>query len=85
MITPSDSASAPAQYDAVPVQGTDIQAPQQDLSGTFAAATALAAPGSERQTMTESLLSSPPGFATEGYDIDSGFAAGWDTNVAPGG
>lgn len=85
MITPSDSPSAPGLYDAVPVQNTDIQAPQGDVSGAFHAATALTAPGGPRQAATETLLQSPQGFAVEGYDIDTGFAAGWDTNVEPGG
>jgi len=85
MITAADDASAPGPYDAVPVQGMNIQADQPDLAGAVNAATAMAAPGSARQAMTETLLSSPPGFATEGYDIDSGFSAGWDTNVEPGG
>lgn len=90
MITPSDSASAPAEYAAVPVQDTNIQAPQGDLSGAFMAANDLAGAGvlypqGPRQAQTEALLQSPPGFASDGYDIDAGFAAGWDTNVEPGG
>jgi hypothetical protein len=90
MITPSDSASAPAEYNAVPVQDMNIQAPQDDLSGVFNAANAVAGAGvlytqGPRQAQTEALLSSPQGFATEGYDIDAGSAAGWPTNVEPGG
>ena len=90
MITPSDSPSAPGLYEAVPVQNTDIQAPQADLSGTFDAANAVAGagvlyPAGPRQAQTEVLLSSPQGFATEGYDIDAGSTSGWPTNVEPGG
>lgn len=90
MITPSDSPSAPGLYDAVPVQDANIQAPQADLSAEFNAANAVAGAGflypqGPRQAMTEALLSSPQGFAVEGYDIDSGSAPGWPTNVEPGG
>ena len=85
MITPADSASAPAQYSEVPVTAQDIQAPQADLSAATAAAVALSSPGGPRQSMTETLMQSPQGFAIAGYDIDTGFAAGWDTNVEPGG
>lgn len=90
MITPSDSPSAPGLYEAVPTQDTNIQAPQADLSGVFDAANAVAGagvlyPSGPRQAQTEALLSSPQGFAVEGYDIDAGFSAGWDTNVEPGG
>jgi hypothetical protein len=90
MITPSDSASAPAEYNAVPVQDMNIQAPQDDLSGVFNAANAVAGAGvlytqGPRQAQTETLLSSPQGFATEGYDIDAGSAAGWPNNVEPSG
>jgi hypothetical protein len=85
VITPSDSVSAPELYAAVPVQDANIQAPQSDLAGAFDAATSLAGPGGARQVMTEALLASPSGFATGGYDIDAGFAAGWDSNVEPGG
>ena len=90
MITPRDTPSAPAEYDAVAVQDMNIQAPQTDISGAFNAANALAGSGvlypiGPRQSMTETMLSSPQGFAVEGYDIDAGFAAGWDTNVEPGG
>ncbi len=94
MITPADSPSSPADYAAVPVQGTDIQAPQDDLSGALAAAGELAGAGvlypqGPRQAMTEALMTSPAGFAVEGYDIDAGYhGAGseeWPNNVEPGG
>lgn len=90
MITPSDSASAPSQYDAVPVQDMNIQAPQADLSGAFNAANAVAGAGvlypvGPRQAQTETLLSSPQGFAIEGYDIDAGSTSGWPSNIEPSG
>lgn len=90
MITPSDAASAPQQYDAVPVQEFNIQAEQPSLAKPFAAATSVAGAGvlypqGPRQAATEALMTSPQGFAVEGYDIDSGSAAGWPTNVEPGG
>lgn len=100
MITPSDSPSSPSDYAGVTPhgQGTapyDVQAPQADLSGAVAAAGALAGAGvvypqGPRQSMTETLLSSPQGFAVEGYDIDSGYHGGggdegWPANVEPSG
>ena len=101
MITPSDSPSSPSDYAGVTPhgQGTapyDVQAGQDDLSGLVAAAGALAGAGvvypqGPRQSMTETLLQSPQGFAVDGYDIDAGFHggqggdAGWPANVEPGG
>ena len=88
MITPSDSPSAPALYDAVPVQDMNIQAPQVDLTGVFNAANAAAGAGvlypmSERQMETRTLLESPQGFASEGYDITGGYAGTWGTDKEP--
>jgi hypothetical protein len=88
MITPSDDASAPAQYDAVPVQEFNIQAEQPSLAREFGAANAVAGagvlyPAGPRQAQTETLLSSPQGFATEGYDIDAGFSGRWPNDVEP--
>ena len=92
MITPADSNSAPAQYDAVPVQSMDIQAPQADLTAVVEAAGALAGAGivyprGPRQSMTETLLSSPQGFASQGYDIDAGYSGGgggdWPNDIEP--
>lgn len=81
MITPSDSPSAPAQYAAVAVTGQNIQAPQEDLSAMTAAAVSLA--NGPRQAQTETLLSSPQGFATDGYDIDAGYSGTWSNDVEP--
>lgn len=85
MITPSDSPSAPAEYDAVPVQDMNIQAPQADLGKAFNAATSVAGPDGPRQAQSEALLSSPQGFASDGYNIDAGGSAGWSTDVEPSG
>ena len=90
MITPADTPSSPSDYAAVAVQPMNIQAPQQDLSAAVAAAGALAGAGvvypqGPRQSMTETLMQSPQGFALDGYDIDAGFAADWPNNVEPGG
>lgn len=58
-----------------------------DLSGTAAAAEALAGPGGPRQAAAEHLLSSPQGFAagggTSGYDMTDGFTGGWPQDVQP--
>lgn len=92
MITPSDSASSPADYAAVPSSSFDIQAPQGDLAGTFDAANAVAGAGvlyppGPRQAQTEALFSSPAGFGE--FDITAGYSGGggedWPANVEPGG
>jgi hypothetical protein len=82
MITPGDSPSAPAQYDAVPVQPADILAPQADLSGAVAASVSEAM---ARQPDTRRLLASPQGYGA--FDITSGSSGGggedWPSSVAP--
>jgi hypothetical protein len=82
MITPSDSASAPEQYAAVSVSGTDIQAPQADLSGAVSASVSEAM---ARQPDTERLLQSPQGYGA--FSITSGSSGGggedWPGSVAP--
>lgn len=92
-VTPADSPSAPALYDAVTPhgQGTapyDVEAPLDDLGGMTAAAVALAGPGGPRQAMTETLMHSPQGFGEQ--DVDAGWSggggdSGWPANVAPPG
>jgi hypothetical protein len=100
-VTPADTPSNPAGYASVTPHGRgpapyDIQAGQGDLSGGFGEANAVAGAGvlyaqGPRQAQTETLLSSPQGFALGGYDIDAGFAGGqggdpgWPNNVEPGG
>lgn len=88
MITPSDGPSAPAEYAAVPVSSHNIQAPMDDLTATFNDANALAGAGvlygqGPRQAQTETLLSSPQGFATKGYDIDAGYSGTWGNDMEP--
>jgi hypothetical protein len=88
MITPSDSASAPEQYAAVPVQPMDIQAPQGDLSAALDAAGSLAGAGvlyphGPRQQEAEALLSSAQGYGE--FDVTAGFTGDWPGNVEPGG
>ena len=80
MITPADSPAAPAQYNAVPVQSLDIQAPQADLSAAVSASMSVAM---SRQPQTEALLQSAAGFASEGYDIDGGYGGTWGTDMEP--
>lgn len=82
MITPGDSPSAPSQYDAVPVQGEDIMAAQDDLSGAVAASVSEAM---SRQPDARALLESPQGFGA--FSITSGSSGGggedWPSAVAP--
>lgn len=92
MITPSDSASSPEHYAAVPVSGFNIQAPADTaaVSAQFDAANAdggqgVLYPASERQAQTKALIQSDPGFAGGGYDIDAGTSFGWPNNVEPAG
>src|SRR5260370_3381901 len=85
-VTPRDIPSSPSGYASVTPHGQgpapyNIQAGAPDLSGVFGSANATAGAGglyaqSERQPQTEGLLSSPPGFAVGGDDIDAGFAGG---------
>ena len=94
-ITPSDSPSNPAAFDMVTPHGRgpaayDIQAPLSDgeIGGAFDAANAVAGAGvlyaqGPRQSQTETLIQSPQGFATGGYDINAGTTAGWPADVEP--
>jgi hypothetical protein len=97
MITPSDSASSPADYAAVAPSGRgpaayDIQA-DAGLDGVTAAfdeanrlnGQGVLYPQSERQAQAQALMQSPQGFAVGGYDIDAGSTFGWPGNVEPGG
>jgi hypothetical protein len=90
MITPSDSASSPADYASVAVQPVNIQAPQADLSGEFGAANAAAGSGvlypqSERQAETGRLLASPQGYGA--FSILGGYSGGggedWPSDASP--
>jgi len=104
MITPSDTPSSPEGYAEVTPHGRgpapyDIQAASDEgtVQAAFAASVADAGAGvlyprSARQRETEALLSSPAGFAVDGYDVDAGYSGqgvtgdgGWPSNVEPGG
>ena len=92
MITPSDGASAPDRYAAVPVQPADIQAGNDEaaISAAMASANADAGAGvlypqSERQQETRQLLESVQGFALAGFDVDAGTTCGWPASIEPGG
>lgn len=78
MITPADSNSAPAQYDAVAVTAQDIQAPQPDLTGAVSAAMAEAM---SRQPQTQVLLHSDQGYGD--FDITGGYTGSWGTVSEP--
>jgi hypothetical protein len=84
MITPADTPSAPAQYDAVQVQPADIQAPADDLSAATEAAVSLAAPGGPRQAQSEKLLS-----GADGPSVTAGYSGGggedWTADPRPAG
>jgi hypothetical protein len=94
-ITPSDSPSAPAQYDAVTPAGTaprpapyDIQAPSPLAECQAAFDQAIAAGGSgvlypmsPRIAEARALLDSPQG--SPEMDVSSGAATGWPTDVEP--
>jgi len=87
MITPSDSPSSPGDYAAVAVQPMNIQAPLMDGEISSAAGGATSA-ASARQAEARTLLESPQGFATGGYDIDAGYhgdgGESWPANIKPG-
>jgi len=102
MITPSDSPSSPEGYAEVTPHGRgpapyNVQAGNDEgvITSAFGAANAVAGAGvlygqGPRQAETETLLSSPAGFAVDGYDVDAGYHAGpgqdgWPANVEPGG
>lgn len=83
MITPSEPAAVPAQYDAVPLSNFDIQAPQTDLSGACDAAVSATMP---RQADARQLLESPAGYGA--VSISSGSSGGggedWPSDLRPG-
>lgn len=88
MITPSDSPSSPEMYNAVPVSQVNIQAPQQDLTAVVEAAGRLSGAGivypqGPRQAETGTMLQSPQGFGSQGYDIDAGYSGTWSGDVEP--
>ena len=98
-LTPADSPSSPPDFAAVTPHGRgpagyDIQAQMPDLASPFAESVAVAGAGvlypqGPRQAQAQTLLSSPQGFALDGYDIDAGFHGGqggdpgWPADVEP--
>jgi hypothetical protein len=99
MITPGDTPSSPEGYAGVTPHGRgtapyDVQAGNEEaaITSAFNGANAVAGAGvlysqGPRQAETEALLSSPAGFAVDGYDVDAGYHAGpgRPANVEPGG
>jgi len=90
MITPSDSPSAPEQYSGVPVQQVNIQAPLPtgEVMAAFDSANAEGGAGflypmSERIRDARTLLESPQGFGSGGFDITGGFHGDWPADVEP--
>ena len=84
--TPTVSAAVPDRYDAVPVQDMDIQAPMEDLAGTFDAANSLAGAGvlysqGPRQAQSQALLESPPG--AQAMNVLAGFPDYESADVMP--
>ena len=89
-ITPQDSPSSPENYAQVATSQMNIQAPLSDgeIGAAFDAANAVGGAGAlypqgPRQAQTETLLQSPQGFGSGGYDIDAGTTAGWPNDVEP--
>jgi hypothetical protein len=98
-ITPADSPSSPAGFASVTPHGRgpapyDIQAPLADgeIGAAFSMANDLGGSGvlypmSERITQAKTLLESPQGFGTGGFDVDAGWHGGggdgWPNDVEP--
>jgi hypothetical protein len=90
MITPSDSPSSPSNYAGVAVQGMNIQAPSPEAEVTAAFSTAndlggagVLYPMSERIGQAKTLLESPQGFGSGGFDVDGGWHGSWPSDVEP--
>jgi hypothetical protein len=93
MITPSDSPSSP-HYAEVAVTQQNIQAPLSDgeITAAFDAANATGGSGvlypmSQRIADTRTMMESPQGFGSAGYDIIGGYhqggGDGWPNDVEP--
>lgn len=87
-ITPSDSPSSPSNYAGVPQSGFDIQAPMDEgaIQAAFDATNremgaGVLYPQGPRQSETERLLQSPPGYGD--FNILSGTTADWPADVTP--
>jgi len=99
MITPSDSPSSPAGFAQVTPHGQgpapyDLQAPLSDgeISGAFDAANATGGAGvlypmSPRIADARTMMESPMGFGSGGFDIFGGYHSGggdgWPSDVEP--
>jgi hypothetical protein len=93
MITPSDTPSSP-HYAEVAVQQMNIQAPLSDgeITGAFNDANATGGSGvlypmSQRIADTRTMMESPQGWGSGGFDIISGYheggGDGWPNDVEP--
>ena len=98
-VTPADTPSSPAGFASVTPHGRgpapyDIQAPLPDgaIGAAFSEAIALGGAGvlypmSERIAQAKTLLESPQGFGSDGFDVDAGWHGGggdgWPSDVEP--
>lgn len=96
-VTPQDTPSSPSDYAGVTPHGRgpapyDIQAPIADLTAESNSAVNLSGAGvlypkSDRQAAAETLITSPPGFGTDGFDDQNGYSGGgggsWPVDVEP--
>ena len=89
-VTPAGGPSSPSNYAGVAVQGMNIQAPspEAEVAAAFATANDLGGAGvlypmSERIQQAKTLLESPQGFGSDGFDIDAGWHGGWPSDVEP--
>lgn len=74
-------------FPKVPVQSFE-SVPLPDVQGAFdqanaAGGTGVLYPMSPRIAEAREMLESPPGFGSEGFDIQSGASAGWPTDMEP--
>ena len=90
VITPAAEPSSPSNYAGVAVQGMNIQAPLSDgeITAAFGESIALGGAGvlypmSERIAQAKTLLESPQGFGSDGFDVDGGWHGGWPSDVEP--
>jgi hypothetical protein len=89
-ITEPDTPSSPSNFAQVATSQTNIQAPLADgeIGAAFDQANAdggngVLYPMSERIMQAKTLLQSPQGFGSDGFDVDAGATAGWPNDVEP--
>lgn len=86
---PAPTPEARKAYPKTPVQSFVTEPlPQAEVQAAFDASLAEGAAGilhpmSPRIEEAKTLLESPAGFGLDGFDISSGAAAGWPTDVEP--